>query len=470
MNEKRSVKTTLVTLGEYNKVRGEKENSFGRVKDILPDIDIDITEEQAEKDQNLLNHLSSIVGAQFLGRAIASDRYIGAMRPTGTWYKDHPLYWNRRRIHAFIARTAIKIFRYLKTTRPNAVFVESSSALYCVTRELCKSLGINSFYISSPRVWSNRIYTETENDFLWLECRDKYSLLSSRGIDTSLRKLSEKRLLEFRAKQSQPDYHSNSTSETASILDNLKVSEIVRYAKLWVRFINEPWRKNPRSYVSKFLSPVGLIKRYIQRKRSEEIYNDIVDIEPDLEKPYVVYFLHVQPEATVDFMAQRYMDQISTIRNISALLPPDIPLYVKEHNPMVGRRTSEFYAELFHIPNVVLVNHDIHSHIYIKSSEAVVTLTGTPGLESVLYGVPSIALGNVFYSVFDGVYDAENWEEVRAILSAIPDGLNKPTTDDAVRILASTYSASSPGVWPPDTEKSPELTRKTADVFYSMLG
>lgn len=469
LNEEGGVRNTLITLGNYNKVKGEEEDSFDRVKDILPKINFEITDEQAEKDKHLLQRLSSIVGAQSLGRAIASDRYIGAMRPTGTWYKDHPFHWNRRRIHAFIARTGIKVLKYLRTRRPNAVFVESSSALYCITRELCKYLKIKSFFISSPRIWNNRIYAETENDFLWYECRNRYASLSKCDIGADLKSVSEKRLSEFRAKQSQPDYHKNVTSGAASLLDNLKLDEIIRYTKMWVRFINEPWRKNPRSYVSKFLSPLGLIRRFMQRKKSEKIYNDVVNPKPDLERQYVVYFLHVQPEATVDFMAQRYRNQLSTIRNISALLPPNIPLYVKEHKPMVGRRTSEFYAEMFHIPNVVLVDHDIHSHIYIRNSEAVITLTGTPGLESVLYGVPSIALGNIFYSVFDGVYDVQNWEDAREILSAIPNGLNNPSTDDAIRILASTYSASSPGVWPPDTEKAPELTRKTADVFYSML-
>jgi capsule polysaccharide modification protein KpsS len=180
-------------------------------------------------------------------------------------------------------------------------------------------------------------------------------------------------------------------------------------------------------------------KRYLER-----IYTPFDSLR---DRKYAIYFLHVEPEITVEGMAFDYQDQESTLRNILASLPADMSLVVKEHAPMVGYRPLEAYAELAHMPGLYFADHNEDSHRLITHAAIVVTLTGTVALEAMLYGIPAIVLGSIYFDSFNGIYKPRHLGELRDLLSK-PDVLAGATREDAIRALGSLRRASLPGVPP----------------------
>ena len=153
-------------------------------------------------------------------------------------------------------------------------------------------------------------------------------------------------------------------------------------------------------------------------------------------------------------MAFEYQDQVSTLRNILATLPADMDLVVKEHTPMLGYRPLEFYQELLHMPGLVIADTHADSHDLITRAAVVVTLTGTVALEAVLYGIPAIVLGSIYFDGFNGIYKAQSLKELATLL-ADPTLLAGATDADAVRALGSLLRASQPGR-PPRVDVSVE--------------
>ena len=176
----------------------------------------------------------------------------------------------------------------------------------------------------------------------------------------------------------------------------------------------------------------------------------------------------MQPELTVEGMAFDYQDQVSTLRNVLASLPADTDLVVKEHSPMLGYRPVEFYNQLVHMPGLVIADTKEDSHKLITHASVVVTLTGTVALEAVLYGIPAIVLGAIYFDSFKGIYKPENLNELRKYLSN-HENLSGATEEDAVRALGSLLRASEPGR-PPRVDVTLEaIDPESAKVMMSEL-
>jgi hypothetical protein len=176
-------------------------------------------------------------------------------------------------------------------------------------------------------------------------------------------------------------------------------------------------------------------------------YYERITVSVMPSEAFAAYFLHVQPEFTVDNLGFAYQDQVAHVRNLVASLPADTVLVVKEHQPVAGTRSLDYYAELFSIPNVVILHDSIDSIDIIKRAKLVFTLTGTVALEAMCVGCPVVLFGDIYYDEFEGVYRARSLSELRELLSS-PVRLRAASTEDAVRALAARYAASYPGVWP----------------------
>jgi hypothetical protein len=122
------------------------------------------------------------------------------------------------------------------------------------------------------------------------------------------------------------------------------------------------------------------------------------------------------PEASTLIRATKYYDQLSTIKSLSLEIPLHWKLVVKEHPSMIGKNEIKFYNEISKIFNVVLLPPQISSSKCIQNSEAVVTATGTTGIESLVLGQKTIVLGSSIYSDLDSVHNVENISEIGDIL------------------------------------------------------
>lgn len=124
----------------------------------------------------------------------------------------------------------------------------------------------------------------------------------------------------------------------------------------------------------------------------------------NINKPFVFVTLHMQPEATVDVMGRYYEDQKMNIINLWRKLPKGWLLIVKEHSNAVGCRGKAFFNDLLQLPNVVLVNEKEKSLLYLEKAEAIVSVTGTIGLEALLTDRIALLFGNPHFINYGTCY------------------------------------------------------------------
>ena len=149
-------------------------------------------------------------------------------------------------------------------------------------------------------------------------------------------------------------------------------------------------------------------KVYIDRK-----YKNIIG----LEEEYLLFPLHVAPEATLLGANPELADQFSLIKNISIHLPYGVKLYVKEHPAQIfGYDLNyEFYFKLFSLNNVEIIKakenaYELLSH---KKCLGMIVINGTLGLESALkYRKPIFVLGNIYYKIADCFIKLDNYKDI----------------------------------------------------------
>lgn len=135
-------------------------------------------------------------------------------------------------------------------------------------------------------------------------------------------------------------------------------------------------------------------------------YNQLSDIKNNFN---IFYPLHVEPEATLNYFAEYYQNQVSTVESIARTLKPYQYLVVKEHPQQKGVLLDKRFRELKKkMPNLIYLPAEINSQEVIKKSEAIVTLTSTAAWEGVIFGKPVFVLGKIFYDQCPGVKRIEN--------------------------------------------------------------
>ncbi|MDZ4244062.1 MAG: hypothetical protein U1C57_03090 [Candidatus Doudnabacteria bacterium] len=150
-------------------------------------------------------------------------------------------------------------------------------------------------------------------------------------------------------------------------------------------------------------------------------------VRPDYQRKYVFVPLQYQPERSTTPHGDIYADLIFAIETIAAALPEGWIAYVKEHPVQWwrhGRAYSPFrypgyYEKIARIPNVFLVPTELGSYELIEHSQAVATVTGTPGWEAVLRGKPAVMLGYYWYRDCPYVFTADDVDSCRRAFETI---------------------------------------------------
>ncbi len=165
----------------------------------------------------------------------------------------------------------------------------------------------------------------------------------------------------------------------------------------------------------------------VYMKRAYTKYHSMVSLEefnrmagePDYSKPYVVYFLHLQPEATTLPMAGEFVDQLLVIRILAKMLEgTGIQLYVKEHFVQPCRE-SYYYEDIKSVKGVKLLKSSVDSRKLLMNSVAIATCTGTIILEAAINSKPALVFGNGMLNSAPGVFRITNVENARAALAQI---------------------------------------------------
>jgi hypothetical protein len=150
-----------------------------------------------------------------------------------------------------------------------------------------------------------------------------------------------------------------------------------------------------------------------------------------LDTPFVLFPMHVAPEASILGAAPELADQFGLIKNVSLNLPLGTLLLVKEHPDQHRARLGGlFYRQLASLPNVKLVSASVPALDLIRLPQcaAVMVINGTLGLEAAFEGKPVfVPSGGAAWYSFCGAFETiAEWKDVFRALSA-------PTRESASR-------------------------------------
>ncbi len=111
---------------------------------------------------------------------------------------------------------------------------------------------------------------------------------------------------------------------------------------------------------------------------------------PRFDEKFILIPLHVQPEAGIDVIGEKFSNQLEFIRQIARTTPVNFKIYVKEHPHDFGRRNLNFYKSLNEIPLVKLINPNFSNKILIQNAELIISVAGTTSLEASIIGKKAV--------------------------------------------------------------------------------
>lgn len=162
--------------------------------------------------------------------------------------------------------------------------------------------------------------------------------------------------------------------------------------------------------------------------------------QPDFSKKFIYLPLHFQPEAQTNPMGGVFDDQILMINILSAALPKEWVIYIKEHSiqwegprAQFGRYTG-YYHEIARLNNVYLIPVETPVNELIEKSQAIATVTGTTGWEALMKLKPVLLFGYIWYSHCSGVFRVYDLDSCIRALCAVAKG-QRPNKEDIIQFL-----------------------------------
>ncbi len=165
------------------------------------------------------------------------------------------------------------------------------------------------------------------------------------------------------------------------------------------------------------------------RKDYRRYYNP----SPDFSKKFIYVPLHYQPECNTSPQGGVFVSQIFLVKTLSAALPKDWIIYVKEHPGQWlalglnynGYRFPGYYRQLVEINNVQLIPIETNSFSLINQSQAVATVTGSVGWEAILRHKPALIFGSAWYNDYPGIFKIDGVLSCRSALKKIESGYSQ---------------------------------------------
>jgi Capsule polysaccharide biosynthesis protein len=323
-------------------------------------------------------------------------------------------------LEVYMANVLVKIDAFIKDHNIDWVITEPSDIVQMLSQLVCWKRGIYFGQITLARHPSNRIIFATdctEEGFHNLTASNKVS-----ADDVT------QWLIDFRERNMRPAYYSR-TSNYRSFL-SLGWSFIKRFPKIFKELLSLSELNDLRTE--------RLLWRYIQdlsRKYLKINTTCVVDTKTLKYRKYAVYFLHVQPERSIDVMAPNYVEQIEIIKQIRRSLPWNIDLLVKDHPASDGAQTFRFYSDLKKIHGVKLVSSSVDSRSISMNSLLVATVSGTVAYEMALLNKPALMFSKVFFSILPSIYIYETPELLANYLRNLINCEDKNLNSNDVAIL-----------------------------------
>ena len=148
--------------------------------------------------------------------------------------------------------------------------------------------------------------------------------------------------------------------------------------------------------------------RYFQI-RHLDYFEKILEFENsefDLDRKFVYFPLHLQPEMSTSTLGGAYSDQLLAIEKLAQIIPDDYFIYIKENPKQRGQmRGKQFFRRLDKIRKTQLLPSYVDTHQLIKRSRFVATITGTAGYEAICKGKNVLYFGMPWYRDLEGAIE-----------------------------------------------------------------
>ena len=181
--------------------------------------------------------------------------------------------------------------------------------------------------------------------------------------------------------------------------------------------------KESRLWMKKDTYCIQKVRHKLKNCMTIEDYEKMA-VMPDMtHEKYVLFLLHLQPEATTLPQAGVFVEQELCVQLLASVLKEyNIRLYVKEHF-VQPYRMKHFYEDLRGTENVTLVSSDAESVDLLAHCVAASTPAGTVSIEAIANGKPVFVFGHGGFEHGPGIYQVGNEKQCReAIEHILKDG------------------------------------------------
>lgn len=327
----------------------------------------------------------------------------------------HRMIWSERhllngRSYEQVLSLTERMFRVvedaLERFKPSFLFSEDTSCLMSYVHfAVARGLEIPFWRIGSARMKGLlSVYSGGPQE--WNLTKEKFAKIREQGLSAKERECAEAFVKRFRERPERP-----TGMRTRDRLPVADMGDVERLAQFSQRYRTDP--QNPT-----LTSPANALRQRAVRLARNRASKSLGYFDrPVPGEKYVLYPIHLQPEASTLVQAPYYLDQAALIADISKSLPVGYQLYVKEHVSNRGRRPLAFYKELRETFGVRLLGPDEDTWTLIRDAAAVTVITGTVGWEGLIFGKPVVTFGNVFYNECSltqqaGRVPKDQWHEV----------------------------------------------------------
>jgi len=186
-------------------------------------------------------------------------------------------------------------------------------------------------------------------------------------------------------------------------------------------------------------------------KRVIQVFNSIkwlscYAVKPNFSEKYVYFPLHFRPERSTVPEANEFFDQVSCISLISAVIPDDWKIYVKEHPRQLDdiwdpdlRRTNfpetHLYVRISKVPKTVFVPTNTSSSKLIQYCQITASCTGSTVWEGLNMGKPGITFGDTWHSACVSSPVIQTKEDLKSIFPELSQKTKEQVIQDLENFL-----------------------------------
>lgn len=174
-----------------------------------------------------------------------------------------------------------------------------------------------------------------------------------------------------------------------------------------------------RSLPTLFQDQFYYFKKNYLLKQLKKSYNAL-SVYPNFKHNYVVFYDSINPEKSLIPDAIEFTNTLEVLKEIRENIPNHWFIYYKEHPAAYSlhfethlTKNNSFYSEISKIPNLIIVKFSTDKKKLLINSKFTITRTGEIGFQSVVNNIPSLNLGNAWYSACKGVIHLKNFSEIK---------------------------------------------------------